>query len=426
VIDGVIGGALGTVDPNDIESIDILKDGSAAAIYGTRGSAGVILITTKKGREGRMVIEYNGTVAVESVARTIPVMTAEEYTQVPNSVDLGSNTDWMDEVTRMGVSHVHNLSVGGGAKGTTYRASINSRNTEGVGLNSGFNQLNARLNLTQRAFNDKALFNINISNTSVDRRFGNENAFRYAIISNPTVAVRSDLPQDVPFGGYTERDIFDWFNPVSIAEQNIADGRDTRILASIRGEYNFTDNISGAVFYSTQREKDWRGSYSPKTAKFGGGFGRNGLANIQNHERLNQLLEATINYSQTFSELNFAFLGGYSYQEFFNQGSTMEAGDFLTDAFTYNNIGAGLDFANGLANVNSYANSNKLIAFFGRTNFNLSETYFLSLSARYEGSSRFGVNNRWGIFPAASAGVIVTNLVSIPSVNFFESTCRRG
>lgn len=426
VIDGVIGGALSTVDPNDIESIDILKDGSAAAIYGTRGSAGVILITTKGGKDGRMTVDYNGSFATENVARTIPVMSSDEYRQVPNAQDLGASTNWLDEVTSLGTSHVHNLSVSGGARGATYRASLNSRNVNGVGINSGFDQLNARLNLTQRALNDKAIISINISNTTIDREFGNENSFRYAIVSNPTAPVLSDRPEDVIFGGYRERDIFDWFNPVSIAEQNIAEGRDTRLLASIRGEYSFTDNFRAAVFYSSQQEKDFRGDYSPKTAKFGGGFGRNGLATIVNEERLNQLFEATANYDQSFGDLNFAALGGYSYQEFFNQGSRIQAGDFLTDAFTYNNIGAGLDFANGLASVSSYANSNRLVAFFGRTNFNLKETYLLSISARYEGSSRFGVNNKWGLFPAVSAGVTISNLVYIPQVNFLKARVSYG
>ncbi|RZS95489.1 SusC/RagA family TonB-linked outer membrane protein [Cecembia calidifontis] len=426
VIDGVIGGSLSTVDPNDIESIDVLKDGSAAAIYGTRGSAGVILVTTKSGRSGRTVVEYNGSAAVENVARTIRVMTADEYRQVPNAVDLGGNTNWLEEVTRTGVSHVHNLSLGGGNASTAYRVSVNSRNVEGVGINSGFNQLNARLNLTQRALKDKAIFTTNISTTTVDRRFGNENSFRYAIVSNPTVPVRSQLPQDAPFGGYTERDIFDWFNPVSIAEQNIADGRDNRILASIRGEYNFTSKLSAAVFYATQRETDWRGFYSPKTAKFGGGFGRNGLATIQNDERLNELFETTVNYNTDLGKVNMALLGGYSFQEFFNQGNYMQAGDFLTDAFTYNNIGAALDFANGLADVRSYANQNRLVAFFGRANFNYSDTYLLSISARYEGSSRFGANNKWGLFPAVSAGVNIANLVDITGVSAMKFRASYG
>ncbi|WP_425637324.1 SusC/RagA family TonB-linked outer membrane protein [Algoriphagus yeomjeoni] len=426
VIDGVIGASLSTVDPNDIESMDVLKDGSAAAIYGTRGSAGVILVTTKKGRKGRTVVEFNSSVAIENVARTISVMNAEEYKAIPNSRDLGGSTNWLDEVTNTGISLINNLSLGGGNESTSYRVSINSRNVDGVGINSGFDQLNARLSLTQKALKDKATFTVNISNTSVDREFGNENAFRYAIISNPTLPVYDPNPQSPDFGGYSERDIFDWFNPVSIAEQNIADGRDNSLLASIRGEYNFTSKFSGALFYSTQRETEWRGSYSPKTAKFGGGFGRNGLATIQNNERLNDLFEATLNYYENLGKVGVSILGGYSYQEFFNQGNYTQAGNFLTDAFTYNNIGAGLDFENGLATVSSYANSNKLVAFFGRTNFNLNDTYLLSLSARYEGSTRFGANNKWGLFPAISAGVNIANLVDMPGVSSMKFRASYG
>ncbi|MEB2781512.1 SusC/RagA family TonB-linked outer membrane protein [Algoriphagus sp. C2-6-M1] len=426
VIDGVIGGSLSTVDPNDIESMDVLKDGSAAAIYGTRGSAGVILVTTKSGKVGRTVVEFNTTMAVENVARTISVMDADEYRQVPNSIDLGGNTNWLDEVTNTGLSFVNNLSLGGGTASTSYRVSINSRNVDGVGINSGFDQLNARLNLTQKALKDKAIFTVNLSTTSIDREFGNDNSFRYAIVSNPTIPVRSSLPQDVQFGGYTERDIFDWFNPVSIAEQNISNGRDSKLLASIRGEYNFTNKFRGAVFYASQRETDWRGAYSPKTAKFGGGFGRNGLATVSNNERLNELFETTLNYDENVGKVGMAFLAGYSYQEFFNQGDFTQAGNFLTDAFTYNNIGAALDLANGLANVSSYANSNKLVAFFGRANFNLDDTYLLSLSARYEGSSRFGANNKWGLFPAVSAGVNIANLVDMPGVSAMKFRASYG
>lgn len=426
VIDGVIGGSLSTVDPNDIESMDVLKDGSAAAIYGTRGSAGVILVTTKSGKAGRTTVEFNSSAAVENVARTISVMNAEEYKQIPNSRDLGGNTDWMDEVTNTGLSFINNLSLGGGNASTSYRISVNSRNVKGVGINSGFDQLNARINLTQKALKDKAIFTINVSNTSVDRQFGNENSFRYAIISNPTVPVRDPNPQSPNFGGYYERDIFDWFNPVSIAEQNIADGRDSRLLASIRGEYNFSSKFRGAVFYASQRESDWRGSYSPKTAKFGGGFGRNGLATIENRERLNDLFETTLNFDETVGKVGMAFLAGYSFQEFFNQGDYTQAGNFLTDAFTYNNIGAALDFANGLATVSSYANTNRLVAFFGRANFNMEDTYLLSVSARYEGSSRFGANNKWGLFPAISAGVNLANLFDIPGVSAMKFRASYG
>ncbi len=426
VIDGVIGASLSTVDPNDIESMDVLKDGSAAAIYGTRGSAGVILVTTKTGKKGKAVVEYSGTAASENVARTIPIMTADEYRALPGSNDLGSNTDWFDAVTKTGVSFVNNLSISGGNEGTSYRMSLNSRNVDGVGINSGFDQLNARLNLTQRALKDKALFSINISNTTADRQFGNDNSFRYAIISNPTLPIYDPNPQSPNFGGYAERDIFDWFNPVSIAEQNISDGRESRLLASIRGEYNFTNNFKISAFYSSQRETFWNGTYSPKTAKFGGGFGRKGLASIRNNETLNDLFEATANYEQSVGKLNMSFLGGYSYQEFFYQGDYTQAGNFLTDAFTYNNLGAALDFANGLASVFSYASENKLVAFFGRANFNFDDTYLLSISSRYEGSTRFGENNKWGLFPAVSAGVNIANLVDITGVNALKVRASYG
>jgi TonB-linked SusC/RagA family outer membrane protein len=426
VIDGVIGASLSTVDPNDIESMDVLKDGSAAAIYGTRGSAGVILVTTKKGKKGRSVVEFNSSVAAENVARTIQVMNADEYRALPGSNDLGSNTNWFDAVTKTGVSFVNNLSISGGNEGTNYRMSLNSRNVDGVGINSGFDQLNARLNLTQRALNDKALFSVSISNTTADRQYGNDNSFRYAIITNPTLPIYDPNPQSPNFGGYSERDIFDWFNPVSIAEQNINDGRESRLLASIRGEYNFTSNFKAAVFYASQRETFWSGTYSPKTAKFGGGFGRNGLASIRNNESLNDLFEATLNYDKEVGKLNMSFLGGYSYQEFFNQGDYTQAGNFLTDAFTYNNLGAALDLANGLASVSSYATENKLVAFFGRANFNIDDTYLLSISSRYEGSTRFGENNKWGLFPAVSAGVNIANLVDITGVNAMKLRASFG
>jgi len=421
VIDGVIGGSLATVDPNDIASIDVLKDGSAAAIYGTRGSSGVILITTKSGKAGKVTAEYNGSVAMESLARTVPYMDAADYRKAPGAIDLGASTDWLDLVTRTGGSQVHNLSLAGGTGGTTFRASMNLRDAKGIGLNSGFQQLNGRLNLVQRALNDKATFTVNLSTTTKDASYGDAASFRYAVIANPTSpAYDNTLTSPTAggrFGGYAQRDIFDWVNPLAIAEQNIHDGKDTRTLASLRGEYSLLENLRAGVFYSRQWESDFRGDYSPKTSKFGGGFGRNGLATITNNERFNELLEATLNLDQSFGDANLALLGGYSYQQFAYEGNYMQGGNFLTDAFTYNNMGAALDFANGLGNVSSYKNTNKLVAFFGRANLNYQGTYFLSASARYEGSTRFGENNKWGLFPAVSGGITLSNLVELPNVN---------
>lgn len=432
VIDGVIGGSLSTVDPNDIASIDVLKDASAAAIYGSRGGSGVVLITTKSGRAGRFSVEYNGSVATESIANTIDVMSAEEYLQIPSAQNLGSNTDWLDVVTRTGVAQVHNLSVGGGTQQTTYRVSFNYRGQQGVGKASGFDQLNARLNLTQKALNDRATFTLGLSTTSRDAELGFDEAFNYAIIANPTMPVYDNTTTSPTaggnYGGYAERDIFDFYNPLSIVEQLVNDKKETRFLVSLRAEYDFSDvidGLTGSAFYSQQRENDLGGVYARKTAKLGGSNGL-GAAGRSTDQRFNHLFETTLNYHKGIGAADLNLLGGYSYQYFFNEGFGLEGGNFLTDAFSYNNIGTALDFANGLGGVYSYANSNTLAAFFGRANLNFSGNYFLSVSARYEGSSRFGENNKWGLFPAVSAGVTLSNLVSIPAVNSLKLRASYG
>lgn len=434
VIDGVIGGSLNTVDPNDIASIDVLKDGSAAAIYGSRGGSGVILITTKTGKAGRVQVEYNGSYAVEDIGRTIKVMTADEYRGITGAKDFGSNTDWLDEVTQTGSYQVHNLSLSGGSSGTTYRGSFNVRDAQGIAINSGFQQINGRFNLTQKALKDKATFTVNLSTTRKEAEYGFLESLRYAIISNPTMPVydgRFAADSETgggEYGGYAERGIFDYFNPVSIAEQNKSDGNDSRLLASLRAEYDFSDIIPGlraSAFYSQQNESEIRGQYFSKTSKWVGA-NRNGLGNRLTKQASTQLFETTVNYDKDLGGANLALLGGYSYQYFFNEGFGMQGGNFLTDAFTYNNLGTALDFANGLGQVVSYANSNRLVAFFGRANVSVGGNYFVSASARYEGSSRFGKNNKWGIFPAVSAGVTLSNLVEIPAVNSLKLRASYG
>jgi TonB-dependent starch-binding outer membrane protein SusC len=432
VIDGVIGGSLSTVDPNDIASIDVLKDGSAAAIYGSRGGSGVILVTTKTGKSGKVSVDYNGSYAVESIANTIDFMSADEFRQVQGANDLGSSTDWLDVVTQNGKAMVHNLSLAGGTPQTTYRIAFNFRDADGIAINSGFQQINGRLNLTQKALKDRATFSFNLSTTTRDSKYGFKESFRYAVIANPTMPVY-DATFDSPtaggsYGGYAQRNIFDFFNPLAIAEQNKNEGKDTRLLTSLRGEYDFSDMVDGlrvSLFYSQQRENDLRGEYYSKYSKFRGRNGQ-GLASRRTDERFNELFETTVNYDKNIGDLGLALLGGYSYQDFYNEGFGLEGGNFLSDEFSYNNIGAAQDFARGLGSTFSYANSNRLIAFFGRANFTFKETYFLSASARYEGSSRFGENNKWGLFPAVSAGVTLSNLFEIPAVNSLKLRASYG
>jgi len=271
-----------------------------------------------------------------------------------------------------------------------------------------------------------------MSSTTKDAQLGNSASFNYGILANPTMPIYDNTTTSptagANYGGYAERDIFDFFNPLSLVEQNERDKKETRQLLSIRGEYDFSDFINGlsvALFYSGQRESDVYGFYNAKTAKFGGRNGL-GMAGRSTDQRTNELFETTVNYNTDLGGTNLALLGGYSYQDFFNDGFGLSGGNFVTDAFTYNNLGTALDFNNGLGNVYSYANSNKLVAFFGRANVNIGGNYFASVSARYEGSSRFGENNKWGVFPAASAGVTLSNLIDIPTVNSLKLRASYG
>ena len=417
VIDGVIGGNLDLVDPNDIESMDVIKDGAAAAIYGTRGSSGVILVTTKKGVAGTTKVEYNVSTSVDQVANTISVMSAEEYRALPGAVDFGATTDWLDLVTRDGVSQTHNLSVSGGTQSTTYRVAVNYREREGILLGTGNNNLNTALNLSQKAMDGKVTIDVGISYTNKDASygFGNE-GFRYALMSNPTMPVYD--PNSI-YGGYHERTIFDYYNPVSIVEQNINEGNDNIFLGKLKASLDLSsiaEGLNASLAYTRQITDVERGQYYKKTARFRGSD-RNGLAVTDNQQFTFDLLEGTLGYTGQAGDLGINALVGYSYQEFFNEGYHGEGGDFLTDAFSYHNLGAAADFNNGLGSVWSWANSNKLIAGLARVNLNYDDTYFLNASFRYEGSSRFGANNKWAAFYGVGGGVSLHNLLDTDAID---------
>lgn len=417
VIDGVVGGNLDNVDPMDIENISVLKDGSGAAIYGTRGSSGVILVTTKRGRAGTANIEYNGYVTAEMVAKNTPVMTASEWRTLSDEVglgtDFGEDTDWFKEIEQTGFTQVHNISMSGGTDKTNYRAAVNYRSANGIMINSGNSQLNGRLNLTQKALNDKLTIDLNIGATERKVDYGFDAAFRYASIYNPTAPVRSDDPAYDQYDGYFQQVLFDYYNPVSILELNTNEGRNRLLNLSVKGAYEIFKGFRVDAFYSIQSGTNLGGTYMDKN-DYWGGMNRNGLATRREDSNNSQLFETTGHWNGNVgSGLNINVLGGYSYQNFVNEGFYAQGGDFLTDDFTFNNLAAALDFKNGLGTITSYKNSEKLIAFFGRVNLNYQETYFLMASARYEGSSKFGADNKWGLFPAVSGGVELTKFLNI-------------
>jgi iron complex outermembrane receptor protein len=430
VVDGVIGADLNSVDPNDIASIDILKDGSAAAIYGSRGSSGVILVTTKTGKAGQAKIDYNGYVALEEVARTIDVASPDEFREIISDVgvpqnDLGNNTDWFGELTRPATTHVHNLALSGGTESTTYRASLNLRDGQGVALNTGFTQLNGRLNLTQRALDDRLSVTMNLAGTVRDNELGFDDAFRYATIYNPTAPIFGEGPEFDIYDGYFQQVLFDYRNPVAILEQNQNQEQVERLNFNVEANLQIVDGLNLLARYGQQRETEEDFVYYDKNSFFVG-RDRNGLANRALFNDFNQLFETTLTYDRDFGGLILTGLAGYSYQEYVREGFGAEGGNFITDLFTYNNLGAALDFDNGLGNVFSYKNDYKIVGFFGRLNLNYNGTYFLSAAVRQEGSTLFGEGNKWGTFPAVSAGVSLTNLMDIPAADNIKLRASYG
>ncbi len=437
IIDGVPGADLNSVDPSDIASIDVLKDGSAAAIYGTRATNGVILVTTKSGAAGEPKITYNGYVATDVIGSQVDMLTAGEYRQLVNdpnfafsnpNLDLGSSTDWFDEVTQTPISHVHNLALSGGTEKTTYRVALNYRDIEALGKNSGFDQLNSRLNLRQKALGDRLTFDIilGITNRNLggfdqppvsDIGLNNGNpAFRFATIYNPTAPI---FQEDQSFGGfYQAPGSFNYNNPRAIVEQQSFDGIQRNITSNFRVGFELIEGLQASAFYSTQRDNTQVNFYAPKD-DYAGGLNSNGQALRAMREELNQLFEGTLNLDKEVgNNSSIEALLGYSYQYLTDESFSVSAGNFLTDQFTYNNIGASEDLARNInPQFGSGKQSSTLVAGFARVNFNYNDLFYVQGVVRREGSSKFGANNKWAWFPAASAGINIANLASIPQVD---------
>lgn len=422
VIDGQAGADINTVDPNDIQSIDVLKDAASAAIYGTRGSAGVIIITTKRGKGGLQQVAYNATVTAETPVAFTPNMSAAEFVAA-GGTDYNSNTDWYKEITRTGISHVHNLSLTGGNNGTSYAVSFNYRDNKGVAIKTGFNQLNGHFSLTQKALKDKLTFNLDVNATRRTSDFGFDEVFKYATIFNPTAPVHSTDPlYDLTGSGYFEQPFVDYTNPVAALEQNTNTGVTKRINFNGTATYEIIPRLKFLVRYAQQSTSQYNWVYLPKKSyhlrNFLGvrGFDRNGFAWKRDDESYNQLYENTLSYETRFNKLSLSAVAGYSYQDFVFNGFYVKAGDFLTD-ISGEDFNSSLDFKNGKAVSDSYKNGSTLIAFFGRLNLNYNDIAFLSASLRREGSTQFGENNKWGMFPAVSAGFDFGKAYDLPAVN---------
>ena len=433
VVDGVPGASLSSIDPSDIKSINVLKDASASAIYGTRGASGVIIITTKSGTVGGVAgkptfnMEYNGYVTVNTPYRMPKVLNAKQFlalantysSSLANSLNHGTTTDWYNQIMQTGFNTVHDFALSGGASQTAYRASINYRDVQGIQKGTGFKEINGMLHVTQYALDNNLTVDLNLSANTNDRNLGLPDAFRYATIYNPTSPIKGGA-NAVNYGGYWQQNLFDYFNPVAMINQDVNKGTDRLLSGSLKGSYDFSQLVPGlsiSALYSDQRTANNHNQYYPSTDPFRG-YNLKGLSIINNDNSNNVLFQSTAHYQNTIANnLNVDILGGYQWQQFIYDGQYIYTGNYLTNNFLYNSLGGSQDVKNGLTTLTSYKNSNKLIAFFGRVNLNYHNTFFLMGSLRHEGSTQFGANNKWGNFPAASFGVELTQLLKLPYFN---------
>lgn len=404
LIDG-IPGSLNTVAPEDIEAIDVLKDGSAAAIYGTRATGGVILITTRKNPTGsKSTIEYTNYVNIQKIVKKPDMLTADDYRRLISQgikyTDYGGNTNWLDEILQNPVSQNHNLSLFGGNSTTNFSGSVNYRDWEGIFLKTGQKRLTVRAALNHSMFDDKLKTNITVINRSITSSQGGADgyAYRQAIIRNPTDNIYNDK------GKWQERDIYFYDNPLSRINEATNDARlrETRINGSL--DYRPIKDLSIKLLASNIQTNNLYGSsttfehVNTTKSKLNGTASRSTTAITEN------LVEFTTNYSKSIGHHNFSILGGYSWQDAVNENFYAYNFNFPTDAYSYNNLQTGAALKEGKADMTSNKNKWQLAGFFSRLTYNWNEKYLFMASIRREGSSKFGANYHWGSFPAASVG----------------------
>ena len=425
IVDGVPGVDLNSISPTSIESIDVLKDGSAAAIYGTRGTNGVIIITTKRAKPGDALFEFATYISTQTVANKLENLTADQFRNALSikfpgneaSYDYGSDTDWFEEITRTPTNYKTELSLTGGGEKFSYRASLDYIDNKGLVQKNSLDRLNTSLMINQKGVDDKLSVTYKIAYTTLKREKSDTYALQQAFRYNPTEPVYDDT-NPITGGYYMNNTPFQYFNPVAMIKEREAIGKETYFTGSLDASFEILERLKIGALGSLIKNNEENSSYN--TRYYPIALGTNGEAYKQSVLTDQKLLELRAEYAKDFEKHSLQGFIGYSYQE---QGlesfSALNKG-FDLDGQTYNNLGAGSALLEGAAEMSSYKESNKLIAFYGRLMYNYDDKYFLSSSLRKEGSSRFGKNEKWGLFPAISAGWILTNENFTTNLNWLD------
>lgn len=423
LIDG-IPGELGTVAPEDVESVDVLKDGSAAAIYGTRGTNGVILITTKQAKGVDInQVEYNGYVSTSLIAKKLDMLNADEFRTLYPDQDHGADTDWIDEISRTPVSHVHNLSLMGGNSKTNYIANLNYASRQGIMKKSDFDSFQGRIEVTHRMFDDKLKLKFGL--------FGKKNqmesttsggSFRgwvygQATRRNPTDPVRNED------GTWNENvSKFEYENPLALLYEAEGNVKKTQLRYNGNIVYNPIKDLTLSAVFSYIRDNMNRGYGETLNHISALRDGLAGWSSVGAYTKMEKLMELTAQYNKEIGAHKFSVLGGYSYNETDFEELWIDNYGFQDDYFGgWHNIGIGSALKDGKANIGSKKTPTNLIGFFGRATYSFKNRYLLMGALRYEGASQlWGTDNAWGLFPSISVGWRITEEAFMKNQKIFD------
>jgi len=434
VIDGVPGGNLTNINPNDIASFDVLKDGAASAIYGTRGSNGVIVVTTKKGtKDGSVHTSYSGMYSWDVIKKELDMMSAQDYRDVrlgwgDTGVDLGGDVDWLDAVSRTGTTMQHTLTLSGGNSKSNYRVSADFRDAKGIDLRSARKEYGARASIMHTTKGGLFTITANVAPRIIYRDNADWSVFKDAIEANPTTPV---MDPENPTRYYNFQGQVVGSNPVE-RQKLETDHADTKlldwdgtvklnILPLFAKDGNSAHNLTTQLMFADHQYSNNNSWFRPSTSTQAVNNGYDGEASRSYSKERQYVMEWLTNYSGSIGRHNIKAMAGYSYQYSQYSGFNAENKDFPNDGLGPDNLGSGeLAKEEGEVLMGSYKNDSKLIAFFGRVSYDYDGKYMFTASLRHEGSSKFGANNKWGNFPAVSAGWRISQenfMKDIPWIN---------
>ncbi|MBQ4224239.1 MAG: SusC/RagA family TonB-linked outer membrane protein, partial [Prevotella sp.] len=421
VIDGIAGGDLRNIATQDVESITVLKDAGSAAIYGTRGANGVILVTTKKGSgtQGVTNVTYDSYIALNFAKPKPDILSTDEFRRSRRGQDYGGDTDWWDEITRSTSYNLNQyVSIDSSTKNGYFGLSANYKKGNGLDIVSGREEYGARFVGEQRVLNNLLQFNSSLSARKVHEKWGNDGLFDTALTMNPTIPVKN------PDGSYYQPNSpTDIHNPVNDLRENVSNGDRIYLLGNADVKLNILQMeqhmLNTSLSYALQYNDLKSNFYTPSTSSESFWNGYAGRANINYQKWWTNRLEWLVNYTLTLNQHQLKAVLGYSWERSKWEQSGNENMGFVYDSMNYHGIANGTYLRDGKANLWAGSSESTLIGFFGRLNYNFNDMIYAAASMRREGSTKFGANTKWGNFPSAS---LAWEVINTPFADGLKST----